>query len=115
MNAYGIKKSNQFEVLDSLGGRFSVWSSISLPAFINSNFDSYLELLEGARLADEHAKDASWESNIPVMMALLGVWNTNSLNINNHGIFIIFSVTFVNEIYFSTFDGEQWEIYKFRI
>ena len=56
MNAYGIKKSNQFQVLDSLGGRFSVWSSMSLPAFINSNFDSYLELLEGARLADEHTK-----------------------------------------------------------
>ena len=87
MNAYGVKKSNQFQVLDSLVGRFSVWSSISLPAFINSNFDSYLELLEGARLADEHTKDTSWESNIPVMMALLGVWNTNSLNINNHGIF----------------------------
>ena len=87
MSAYGIKKSNQFQILDSLGGRFSIWSSISLPAFINSNFDSYLELLEGARLADEHTKDASWESNIPVMMALLGVWNTNSLNINNHGIF----------------------------
>ena len=87
MNAYGIKKSNQFQVLDSLVGRFSVWSSISLPAFINSNFDSYLELLEGARLADEHTKDTPWESNIPVMMALLGVWNTNSLNINNHGIF----------------------------
>ena len=80
-------RSNQFQVLDSLGGRFSVWSSISLPAFINSNFDCYLELLEGARLADEHTKDASWESNIPVMMALLGVWNRSSLNINNHGIF----------------------------
>ena len=87
MNAYGIKKCNQFQVLDSLGGRFSIWSSISLPAFINSNFDSYLELLEGARLADIHTKEASWESNIPVMMALLSVWNTNSLNINNHGIF----------------------------
>ncbi len=87
MNAYGIKKSNQFQVLDSLGGRFSIWSSISLPAFINSNFDSYLELLEGARLADEHTKEASWESNIPVIMALLSVWNTSSLCINNHGIF----------------------------
>ena len=87
MNAYGIKKSNQFHVLDSLGGRFSIWSSISLPAFINSSFDSYLELLEGARLADEHTKKASWESNIPVLMALLSIWNTSSLNINNHGIF----------------------------
>ena len=37
--------------MDSLGGRFSIWSSISLPAFVNSNFDSYLDLLEGAYLA----------------------------------------------------------------
>ncbi len=87
MTAYGIKKSHQFEVLDSLGGRFSIWSSISLPAFINSNFDSYLDLLEGARLADEHTSKSPWDSNIPVIMALLSVWNTSSLNINNHGIF----------------------------
>ena len=87
MNAYGIKKSNQFQVLDSLVGRFSIWSSMSLPAFINSNFESYLDLLEGACLADEHTIKTSWESNIPVIMALLSVWNTNSLNINNHGIF----------------------------
>tara|TARA_X000000950_G_scaffold279429_1_gene372181 strand:- start:1968 stop:3449 length:1482 start_codon:yes stop_codon:yes gene_type:complete len=87
MNAYGIKKSNQFKVLDSLGGRFSVWSSISLPAFINSNFESYLDLLEGARLADEHTSKSSWDTNIPVIMALLSVWNTSSLNINNHAIF----------------------------
>ena len=87
MTAYGIKKSNQFQVLDSLGGRFSIWSSISLPSFINSNFNSYLDLLEGARLADEHTSKSSWESNIPVILALLGLWNTNSLNINNHGIF----------------------------
>tara|TARA_A100000164_G_scaffold373082_1_gene403520 strand:- start:1592 stop:3073 length:1482 start_codon:yes stop_codon:yes gene_type:complete len=87
MTAYGIKKSNQFHILDSLVGRFSIWSSVSLPAFINSNFDSYLDLLEGARLADEHTRNSSWESNIPVIMALLSVWNTSSLNINNHGIF----------------------------
>ncbi len=65
MTAHGIKESNQFQILDSLGGRFSIWSSISLPAFINTNFNSYLELLEGARLADEHTRKASWESNIP--------------------------------------------------
>ncbi len=87
MNSYGIKKSNQFQVLDSLGGRFSIWSSMSLPAFINSNFSSYVELLEGAYLADEHTRKSSWESNIPVIMALLSLWNTNSLKINNHGIF----------------------------
>ena len=87
MNSFGIKESNQFLLLDSLGGRFSIWSSISLPAFINSDFSSYLDLLEGAQLADRHTNSASWESNIPVIMALLSVWNTSGLNINNHGIF----------------------------
>ena len=87
MSSYGIKKSNQFLLLDSLGGRYSIWSSISLPAFINSDFSSYLDLLEGAQLADRHTNSASWESNIPVIMALLSIWNTSALNINNHGIF----------------------------
>tara|TARA_X000000950_G_scaffold282600_1_gene381753 strand:- start:273 stop:1757 length:1485 start_codon:yes stop_codon:yes gene_type:complete len=87
MTDCGIKKSNQFLVLDSLGGRFSIWSSMSLPAFVNSDFSSYLDLLEGARLADEHTFNSSWDSNIPAIMALLSVWNTSALNINNHGIF----------------------------
>ena len=87
MNSFGIKESNQFLLLDSLGGRFSIWSSISLPAFINSDFSSYLDLLEGAQLADKHTNSASWESNVPVIMALLSIWNTSALNINNHGIF----------------------------
>ena len=87
MTANGIKKTNQFLLMDSLGGRFSIWSSISLPAFINSNYDSYLELLEGAYLADVYTNQTPWKSNIPVLMALLSIWNTNSLNINNHGIF----------------------------
>ncbi len=87
MSAHGIKKENQFQILDSLGGRFSVWSSMSLPAFVNTGFDSYLSLLEGAKLADKHTQDRPWESNIAVLMALLSIWNSNALNINNHGIF----------------------------
>lgn len=87
MTYHGIKEDNQFLLTDSLGGRFSIWSSISLPAFINSNYDSYSELLEGAFLADEHTNKQPWDSNIAVMMALLSVWNTNALNINNNGIF----------------------------
>ena len=49
---YGIKESNQFKLLDSLGGRFSIWSSVSLPSFINSDYNYYSSFLEGARLAD---------------------------------------------------------------
>ena len=87
MKGLGIKDSNQFVILDSLGGRFSIWSSISLPAFINPGYDSYLSFLEGAYLADQHTLSSPWDKNIPVIMALLGVWNSNGLNINNHGIF----------------------------
>ena len=87
MEACGIKGTNQFPLMDSLGGRFSIWSAISLPAFVNSDYESYLELLEGAYLADEYTNQTTWDSNISVIMALLSIWNTNSLNINNHGIF----------------------------
>lgn len=86
MTDYGIKKSNQFELLDSLGGRLSLWSSVSLPSFVNSDFENYLSLLEGAYLADQHTQFSLWKHNIPVMMALLSVFNS-SLQINNHAIF----------------------------
>ena len=87
MDNYGIKKSNQYLILDSLGGRFSIWSSVSLPAFANSGYESYLKLLEGAYLADEYTNSTPWKYNISVIMALLNVWNATSLGINNHGVF----------------------------
>lgn len=87
MDNYGIKKSNQYTTLDSLGGRFSIWSSVSLPAFVNSGYESYLKLLEGAYLADKYTHSTPWKSNIAVVMALLNIWNASSLDINNHGIF----------------------------
>tara|TARA_B100000963_G_scaffold75282_1_gene63425 strand:- start:2593 stop:4077 length:1485 start_codon:yes stop_codon:yes gene_type:complete len=87
MSEFGINETNQFLLSDSLGGRFSIWSSISLPAFVNADYESYLELLHGASLADEHTKNTPWDSNIAVLMALLSVWNRNSLDISNHGIF----------------------------
>jgi glucose-6-phosphate isomerase len=86
MTDYGIKKNNQFELLESLGGRLSLWSSVSLPSFVNSDFENYLSLLEGAHLADHHTQFSSWRNNIPVMMALLSIFNS-SLKINNHSIF----------------------------
>ena len=87
MTNFGIKEENQFLLLESLGGRFSIWSSISLPAFVNADYESYQDLLYGANLADEHTNDAPWNVNIPVLMALLSIWNRNALDISNHGIF----------------------------
>ena len=87
MTNYGIKDANQYPLLDSLGGRFSIWSSISLPAFVNASYESYIEFLQGAYLADEYTNNTPWESNISVLMALLSIWNRNALDIANHGIF----------------------------
>tara|TARA_B100000963_G_scaffold305503_1_gene279734 strand:+ start:1179 stop:2663 length:1485 start_codon:yes stop_codon:yes gene_type:complete len=87
MTNFGIKEANQFLLLESLGGRFSIWSSISLPAFVNTDYESYQDLLDGANLADEHTSDTPWNLNIPVLMALLSIWNRNALDISNHGIF----------------------------
>jgi glucose-6-phosphate isomerase len=87
MQEFGIKDVNQFEVLDSIGGRYSIWSSISLPAIVDMGWTKYKEFLEGAYEADEHFRNSPWDSNIPVLMALFSVWNLNCLNINNLGIF----------------------------
>ena len=87
MTDFGIKEANQFFLLDSLGGRFSIWSSISLPSFVNADYESYKEFLYGAYLADEYTNITPWKQNIAVLMALLSIWNRNALNISNHGIF----------------------------
>ena len=87
MTEHGFQKENQFEILESLGGRFSIWSAMSIPAFVNSGYAEYQDLLEGARLADSDTLTSKWDENIAVILALLSVWNCNSLNINNHGIF----------------------------
>lgn len=87
MDNFGILKENQFEILDTLGGRYSIWSSISLPAILDMGWSKYEEFLEGAYLADKHFSSSSWRENIPVLMALMSYWNTNGLAINNLGIF----------------------------
>ena len=87
MTEFGIKDTNQFELLDSVGGRYSIWSSMSLPAIVEMGWDGFKEFLEGAHEADKHFKAEPWGTNIPVLMALLSAWNLNGLGINNLGIF----------------------------
>jgi glucose-6-phosphate isomerase len=87
MTEFGIKDTNQFEVLDSVGGRYSIWSSISLPAIVDMGWKGFEEFLEGAYEADKHFRNYPWDQNIPVLMALLSVWNLNGLRVNNLGIF----------------------------
>lgn len=72
----GIEADNIFCMWDWVGGRFSLWSAIGLPIALYLGFDKFIALLEGAHEADEHFKNAEFGDNIPVLMALLSIWNT---------------------------------------
>ncbi|MCG7538740.1 glucose-6-phosphate isomerase [Pseudoalteromonas sp. CO348] len=77
--AFGISDDNVFTMWDWVGGRFSLWSAIGLPIALYLGFDKFVEVLEGAFEIDEHFKTANNEDNIPLLMALLSVWNTSFL------------------------------------
>ncbi|RZG15113.1 glucose-6-phosphate isomerase [Pseudoalteromonas sp. CO342X] len=77
--AFGISDDNVFTMWDWVGGRFSLWSAIGLPIALYVGFDKFVEVLEGAFEIDEHFKTANNEDNIPLLMALLSVWNTSFL------------------------------------
>ena len=73
----GIKKENIFKMWDWVGGRYSMWSAIGLPIVIAIGPKNFDLLLQGAFAADEHFRTAPLAQNIPVMMAMLGVWYNN--------------------------------------
>ncbi len=73
---FGIDPDNVFTMWDWVGGRFSLWSTIGLPIALYLGFDQFNQLLKGAHAADLHFKSAPFEQNIPVLMALLSLWNT---------------------------------------
>jgi glucose-6-phosphate isomerase len=77
--AFGLNADNILPMWDWVGGRFSLWSAVGLPLALiigNSHFNA---LKAGAYAMDEHFKSAPFEQNMPVMMALLGIWNRNAL------------------------------------
>ena len=74
---FGISEKNIFPMWDWVGGRYSIWSAIGLPLAIGIGFDNYLEFLTGAFEMDEHFRQSPFEENMPVIMALLGIWYRN--------------------------------------
>ena len=74
---FGIDPGCIFEFWDWVGGRYSSWSAIGLTVALAVGFDRFVELLEGAHLVDRHFIDAPFEENIPVLMAMLGIWYRN--------------------------------------
>lgn len=74
---FGIDPANMFEFWDWVGGRYSLWSAIGLSIAISVGFDNFVELLTGGFEMDEHFRTAPLEKNIPVILAVLGVWYHN--------------------------------------
>ena len=75
--AFGIDTANMFEFWDWVGGRYSLWSAIGLSIALGIGYDNFEQLLQGANASDEHFENTPFEENIPVIMALLGIWYNN--------------------------------------
>ncbi|HEX7573091.1 MAG TPA: glucose-6-phosphate isomerase [Bacteroidota bacterium] len=83
---FGIDRNNMFEFWDWVGGRYSLWSAIGLSIAVAIGMDNFEELLAGAYAMDEHFRTAPPERNIPVILALLGIWYNNFFGAATHAI-----------------------------
>ena len=74
---FGIDAANMFGFWDWVGGRYSLWSAIGLSIVLSLGFENFIELLEGAHSMDKHFRTTDFNENIPVILALLGIWYNN--------------------------------------
>jgi len=86
VSQFGILPENMFEFWDWVGGRYSLWSAIGLPIALSIGMDRFEEMLAGARCMDEHFCTAPLESNMPVIMAMLGVWYNAFFDAHSHAV-----------------------------
>lgn len=86
VGSFGIDTDNMFEFWDWVGGRYSLWSAIGLPIALYIGFERFEELLSGAHSMDKHFQTAAWDKNIPVILAMLGVWYNNFFGAESHAI-----------------------------
>ncbi|MEW6415970.1 MAG: glucose-6-phosphate isomerase [Pseudomonadota bacterium] len=84
--AFGIDPAGMFEFWDWVGGRYSLWSAIGLSIVLAVGAERFVELLEGAHAMDTHFRSAPLERNMPVILALLGVWYNNFFGAESHAI-----------------------------
>ncbi len=83
---FGIDTANMFEFWDWVGGRYSLWSAIGLSIALTIGFNNFEKLLEGAHAMDTHFKNTDFDKNIPVIIALIGIWHTNFLGYESEAI-----------------------------
>ncbi|MDE0207747.1 MAG: glucose-6-phosphate isomerase, partial [Candidatus Tectomicrobia bacterium] len=86
VQSFGIDPANMLPFWDWVGGRFSLWSAIGLSIAIAIGFDNFSELLAGAHEMDEHFRTAPLDRNLPVTLALLGIWYNNFFDAQTHAI-----------------------------
>lgn len=86
MSEWGVPVANQLRLWDWVGGRFSLWSCIGFAIALRIGMQGFRELLAGAHFMDEHFRSAPWRENLPVLLALTGIWNSNFLGIHTHAI-----------------------------
>ena len=86
VEAFGIDPDNMFEFWDWVGGRYSCWSAIGLSIVLAIGFENFTEFLSGAHEMDRHFKSAPADKNLPLTMALIGIWYNNFFAIQSHAI-----------------------------
>lgn len=86
MTEWGIHPDNQFLLWDWVGGRYSLRSCIGLPIALTIGVEGFKAFLAGAHGIDEHFRTTEFHQNIPVLMGLMGIWNTNYLNLKTHAV-----------------------------
>ncbi len=86
VSQFGIDVANMFEFWDWVGGRYSLWSAIGLSIALSIGYSNFEKLLEGANEMDTHFATASFDKNMPVILALLGIWYVNFFDASTHAI-----------------------------
>jgi glucose-6-phosphate isomerase len=86
MADWGIPPNSRLTLWDWIGGRYSMWSAIGLPIALEIGMDGFRQMLAGAHQMDQHFRTQEFEKNLPVMLAMIGIWNINFLNIRAHAI-----------------------------
>ena len=84
--AWGVPREQTFEFWSWVGGRYSMWSSIGFPCVFAAGGDAFEELLDGAREADQHFRQHAWAENLPVRLALLGLWYGAFFRAESHAV-----------------------------
>ena len=86
MADWGIPPNSRLQLWDWIGGRYSMWSAIGLPIALEIGMDGFREMLSGAHVMDRHFRSADFNENLPVLLAMISIWNINFLNIRAHAI-----------------------------